>query len=274
MAAVGKAGSGGVRACHTIRPYKVVWLLLPVCLVPQQKEGTPWETMLQPVFHCAIWVTPDCPRFTRSGIPCSLSRTDWFAVAVALFVWEKKTEEKKKKKKERMAQVAHTSGPGLGCCFIYEGNTPSRYVTLTDCTFLSPRSKYPAAKLKEDLRTFVTRDVISVLADKLRFALCHLCCSITVNHVHGSFSFYTTTAARPAGGPSVRLMCPSIYQYDQFSGNSFWFFLPELIPFITLAQKAHHLSYRSLARGIDWEAHSFWKTRWERQRCCSVDTNT
>ena len=120
-----------------------------------------------------------------------------------------------------MAQVAHTSGPGLGCCFIYEGNTPSRYVTLTDCTFLSPRSKYPAAKLKEDLRTFVTRDVISVLADKLRFALCHLCCSITVNHVHGSFSFYTTMAARPAGGPSVRLMCPSIYQYDQFSGNSF-----------------------------------------------------
>lgn len=133
----------------------------------------------------------------------------------------KKQKRKKKKKKERMAQVAHTSGPGLGCCFIYEGNTPSRYVTLTDCTFLSPRSKYPAAKLKEDLRTFVTRDVISVLADKLRFALCHLCCSITVNHVHGSFSFYTTMAARPAGGPSVRLMCPSIYQYDQFSGNSF-----------------------------------------------------
>lgn len=51
----------------------------------------------------------------------------------------------------------------------------------------------------------MTRDVISVLADKLLFVLCHLYCGIAVNHVHGSFCFYTTTVARPAGGPASGL---------------------------------------------------------------------
>ncbi len=148
-----------------------------------KRKGTPWETMLQLVFHCSIWVIPDCPQFMHSGIPCSLSWADCFAVAVTLLVWGKK-----KKKKKRTAQVLHITGSVFGSCFIYEDNISSWYVNIpTSCLPLMesdfachfcPSTLWLLVHLR---RAFEDWGSIS-LADKQQFVLCHTC-NITVNYV-------------------------------------------------------------------------------------------